>query len=549
MATSTINHLELNKECPVCYDNYTKKIRIRVVCEYDKCQYESCLSCIKNYIENITDDSAPNCMNCKNVYTDDFINNYFTKTFIKKIIKKEEEKKRKKIMDTIPEYMEMAENEKTIREYLEEIKNDKSVLFQYNKDYQYFNEKRNLKIISVLNLFSNHPDVIYDSWPDYEQFVILDKMSKKKLEQFCIDCNISTLNCPTSNRTKFIIHIILSLNDEEYIKIHLKYNFYKDLVYNQRVKIKCKNDKVKLLHDKISNTEIKKTLKTPCPNNDCRGFLSSENECPLCNSKVCETCMNVKEDEEHKCNNDDIQTVKLIKKNTKNCPNCNVSIHKTEGCDQMWCVKCHTTFSWNTLKIKNGEVIHNPEYIQYIKNEVKNLNNNKKENIFGECNTDIIPDAYFINNVISQPFMSVLGNYIVKIKKYIDYIQLYLDKIIKYEKKLVLNNTFNKVYYILGDFNENKLHKKLDDNVMIMKYLKEVKNLVEIELKIGIESLWAIVNSISTDRHIYCDFIEQVVHFSSYIDKEYIKLYENFNLNVIKKYNNAVGYKLDITRY
>ena len=177
------------------------------------------------------------------------------------------------------------------------------------------------------------------------------------------------------------------------------------------------------------------------------------------------------------------------------------------------------------------------------------MNNNKKEKIFGECNTDIIPDAYFINNVISQPFMSVLGNYIVKIKKYIDYIQLYLGKIIKYEKKLVLNNKFNKIYYILGDFNENKLHKKLDDNVMIMKYLKEVKNLVEIELKIGIESLWAIVNCISTDRHIYCDFIEQVVYFNSYIDEEYRKLYDNFNLNVIKKYNNAVGYKLDINRY
>ena len=67
-------------------------------------------------------------------------------------------------MDTIPEYMEMAENEKTIREYLEEIKNDKSVLFQYNKDYQYFNVKFNKKKNLNINLI--------DSWHQYEEFSI-----------------------------------------------------------------------------------------------------------------------------------------------------------------------------------------------------------------------------------------------------------------------------------------------------------------------------------------------------------------------------------------
>jgi len=63
----------------------------------------------------------------------------------------------------------------------------------------------------------------------------------------------------------------------------------------------------------------------------------------------------------------DIETTELIKKDSKNCPKCNISIMKTSGCDQMWCVSCHTTFDWKTLHIKTSGVIHNPEYYRYMR--------------------------------------------------------------------------------------------------------------------------------------------------------------------------------------
>jgi hypothetical protein len=106
-----------------------------------------------------------------------------------------------------------------------------------------------------------------------------------------------------------------------------------------------------------------------CPNGDCHGFLSSALKCGLCNCWVCSDCREVKgfsteEKEAHECNKDTIESVKLLEKDSKPCPKCTSLIFKIEGCDQMYCVECHTAFSWNTLKIESG-VIHNPHYFEY----------------------------------------------------------------------------------------------------------------------------------------------------------------------------------------
>jgi hypothetical protein len=43
-------------------------------------------------------------------------------------------------------------------------------------------------------------------------------------------------------------------------------------------------------------------------------------------------------------------------------------IHKIEGCDQMFCVQCHTAFSWRTGQaVRAGTVIHNPHYYEFIR--------------------------------------------------------------------------------------------------------------------------------------------------------------------------------------
>ena len=126
--------------------------------------------------------------------------------------------------------------------------------------------------------------------------------------------------------------------------------------------------------DKKSSEPARQFIK-PCPAADCNGFLSSQWRCKVCDIQVCATCHEIKgmipkgikpthAFPDHVCDAGNVATAQMLKKDSKNCPSCGVTIHKTEGCNQMWCTNCNTAFSWRTGKRING-VIHNPHFFEW----------------------------------------------------------------------------------------------------------------------------------------------------------------------------------------
>lgn len=106
-----------------------------------------------------------------------------------------------------------------------------------------------------------------------------------------------------------------------------------------------------------------------CPSDTCRGFLSTAYKCGTCEKFFCPDCNEVKQsrnDETHICNEEAKATIALIKSDSKPCPKCAIMIFRSSGCPQMWCIKCHTAFDWNTGLIDRGYV-HNPEYFRYLR--------------------------------------------------------------------------------------------------------------------------------------------------------------------------------------
>lgn len=116
----------------------------------------------------------------------------------------------------------------------------------------------------------------------------------------------------------------------------------------------------------------------PCIQHNCKGFVEDKTyKCGLCETLYCKSCQN-ENTENHECKEEDILSVKMIKKDSKPCPKCSISIHRISGCADMFCTSCYTTFNWNTLQInENGN--SNPLYYRWLR-EGANLNFNPNMN-------------------------------------------------------------------------------------------------------------------------------------------------------------------------
>jgi hypothetical protein len=107
-----------------------------------------------------------------------------------------------------------------------------------------------------------------------------------------------------------------------------------------------------------------------CPAEGCRGFLSTQWKCGICELWTCPECHELKgpvRDCDHTCDPNNVETARMLAKDSKPCPSCQSLIFKISGCNQMFCTQCHTAFCWSTGKI-NKQNIHNPHYFEWLQN-------------------------------------------------------------------------------------------------------------------------------------------------------------------------------------
>jgi hypothetical protein len=98
----------------------------------------------------------------------------------------------------------------------------------------------------------------------------------------------------------------------------------------------------------------KKTFIRKCPGEACRGFLSSQWKCGLCEKYTCKDCLEVKFGDEHVCNPDAIETAKLINSDSKPCPGCGAVIFKIDGC---FAADTHILMYDGTIKLSQDIVV------------------------------------------------------------------------------------------------------------------------------------------------------------------------------------------------
>jgi hypothetical protein len=136
----------------------------------------------------------------------------------------------------------------------------------------------------------------------------------------------------------------------------------KHKVERDKMVAECERRIANLINERGTPPRVKREFVRKCGDAECRGFLSTRWKCGVCDKTTCVDCHEVVATD-HVCNPDCVATIKLLKTDTRDCPSCQTSIFKIDGCDQMWCTQCKTGFSWTTGKIEMK--LHNPHYYEW----------------------------------------------------------------------------------------------------------------------------------------------------------------------------------------
>ena len=340
----------MSNVCVICDNNLNQTIRKPVCCPY--CEFTACRTCCETYILGET---TSKCMSppCNREWTRQFIAKEFTGIFVSKKLKKKREEilfdiERSLLPATQPIVERIIRREKNPREYTDVL--SKLAVLVCKKKYLEDNKHLETVLNSINSVSGNFECRIPKTDPLYWETLNLWQQAKSN---------------PDSIEGQQITSKPDSIERKQY---------YNDL----KKQIKQLNDKKnelererETLYDNYRQQpqqQQRAQFIRACPDGECRGFLSSQWKCGICEKWSCPDCHEIKglsRDAEHVCNPDTVATARLLSNDTKPCPSCHTGIFKIAGCDQMWCTQCHTAFNWRTGRIEQN--VHNPHYFEWLR--------------------------------------------------------------------------------------------------------------------------------------------------------------------------------------
>lgn len=177
-------------------------------------------------------------------------------------------------------------------------------------------------------------DVLYDrerSMMPETQIVIERLKEREVIKELCVDKQIEI--------ARHKCEIDIAKLRKQYNGENKKVLFEKQCELQDELR-ELYNEEYNVIHngaragDAAAEKEKRRFIKS-CSDPECKGFLSTQWKCGLCDKWTCPDCHVLKgyeKDCEHTCNPDDVATAKLLSKDTKACPTCHTGIFKIDGC-------------------------------------------------------------------------------------------------------------------------------------------------------------------------------------------------------------------------
>ena len=337
-----------NEECSICIEPFNRTNRKQITCSH--CDLNCCTLCTKTYLE--CSSVSPQCMKCHRPWSHQHIRENFGPAFVKKLSDIQKDVLFAEQLTLIP-YTQTYVN---LQEEHEDLKEKEKIL---NDEMLSLTAKRSA-------LFSK---LRKETIKKHRKCIVLPTKLKELTENRRLK-ELGKPYVPTSEDEEMLLDLTEQYKEAEMEKYTT--NMDKHAIIRRMLAIseperqsRYRNNPNAATFMNSSKNSTKAYIK-PCGKNECKGYVNkSDNTCELCKTEYCPRCMEEK-CEGHVCKEEDVQTVKLLRKDTKNCPSCATLIHRISGCPDMFCVNCNTAFNWNTMEInKRGN--SNPHYYEWLR--------------------------------------------------------------------------------------------------------------------------------------------------------------------------------------
>ena len=502
------------KICSICCEQETKSLRKIITCNY--CKNETCKKCTCRYL--LETKETPHCMHCRKEWNPDFVytigtNDFFHNKLPENLAKNLLEKEKMKL----PETQALAEHIIKIRK----LKDETTSL------YIIFSEKYEIAKSIIITIY-NYDTVIFRLRNKLKQINTGKKICKnvkctyyKKTKDTCPECQSEFYSFDDYDKQNIKNKLKeLYIKEVDSKKIALNSSEYIDYIDSFKT---VNNKRRELCFLQWGNKPIvKKKFIKACPNESCKGFLSSQWKCGICDKSFCKDC-HIEKQENHTCNEDTKKTVALLKKDTRPCPKCGTGIFKIDGCNQMWCVDCKTAFDWNTGEIAKG-VIHNPHYFQWL-NETGGWHNQQVD--VDLCNG--LVDTYALRDNVpnighwrSNSKNVVLYSYI-RIRDHLTYMS------INYYQNTDEAYTNLRVKYLLNELTEAKWIKKLKMYLKKHEYNSQVHQIFQMHSTTINELLLELLQHKDCNKSI--KQLEQLTEYTTKHLENIAKIYKRKSLH------------------
>lgn len=475
-----------SNSCPICIENYTKTKHFKVECF--NCDFTACRKCIRYFVINSSNNHV-NCMSCKITWNDKYISKALLPAFFKKDYrthtnKNSIEEQLALLSDAQPEVERIIEREKARNEEYTIIKMKHNI-------YKYIDTYKVNKIAYFIQVIrTENKKKIDDKYQEELKKPRNIRIKKINITKMFYE-NKHEINSKATERfNKYIENI--NEDNKKYIEDSNKLEELK----------KREIELSKIIYKKT--TVVKSIYNRPCSNSTCNGMLKTDsNLCSICDHITCSKCLQPynKNIKDHSCNEDDIKTAKLLKKDTKYCPKCNFGITKISGCDVMFCTQCNTSFNWKTMEILTKN-LHNPHYLEYLR---RAGTQRERDNVTNNCTanptiTDF--DTRRFNNIRSfcydirvfRPFRTIMDKGIISIQ-YILHISENATNIRTKINNCVNSNREARINLLLNKIDRDAFDEIVSKNCYEIRFLTQKEQIVLTAKDIATELIFNLSNN------------------------------------------------------